>query len=573
MKFKINERVPLYTVVATCLTVSTAFIDPINLPKLMVLVLGTSVIVFSWFFEKSFPSRFENKLPILIIVLFISGLTLAALASNQNVMRTLLGTNGRNNGFISYLCLAIILFEGINFGKRGQSDRVIRMFALVGLLLGLYGFMQMNRADFFHFVYGGNPIILTLGNEDFSSLILTLTVLASIYAMLETNKDLWKIAYGISAIFQIWIIININTAQSKLALTSGLLIFTIIFNLLKKRIDTKTKLLISFPVLLVIFSVVIGFFGRGPLSTINSNLRNFRSRVYHWQEAWYMFKARPITGIGLDSYGQYQPYYKVMTAEGTPDTYSDNAHNVFMQLLATGGLVLILTFLLLVFFIFYRHIISLKSRNLPRVLVAFESSFLIIFLAHLIVGIDNLGLAVCFWFFSGLIIGGSYIKEPLKNINSQNKEMVKDKFHRVLPKAFKYTLAPLIFISMMVTMSEVRAHLAISQILITNGQIKVNANDTERIFKTAMMSQNPDLRLVSIRTLYTLGSFEKGFEIASDSIKRFPRDLPTLDAIAIYYEQIKEYKKALRVRQKMVYLDPLSDVLKQKLSDVEKLIQ
>ena len=572
MKTKLRDRVLLITVYATCLVVTTNFIDPINLPKLLVLTIGTTLLLITSFFDKKKSEIFSIKSINFISSFFIFFLIISGLLSNQNLNRTLIGNYGRNNGLISYFCLIIIFLYASNYSRRNESSLVIRNFSILGAVLSLYGVIQMNRADFFHFVYGGNPIILTVGNEDFSSLLLSLTVIASIFSAIHSKSDVNRFLYSINAIFQTWIIININTAQSKLAIASSVVCFYISYIYLKmgnRRKFIQIFMGVSFISILVVF---FGFKGRGPLATINSNLRNFLSRYYHWVEGWKMFKANPIHGIGLDSYGDYQPFYRVLQADGQPDSYSNNAHNIFIQLLSTGGLILASAFLLLVIFVLFRAITIFRLKNTDPELSSFFLSFCVIFLIHLVVGIDNLGLAIWFWFIAGLLVGQSYKKReqklPSKRTLIKSVAIQSSIYSKISLTIFTSLMAVFfVFVS-----RESIAHLQISNKLITKNQIRVSNADSNDVYRIAMKSQDPDLRLVSVKVLYSLNAMELGLKLALDSYKISPRNLSNLDAISLYYESKKDYQNAIRYRKIMVTLDPLSSVLKQKLDDDTKLL-
>jgi O-antigen ligase len=61
----------------------------------------------------------------------------------------------------------------------------------------------------------------------------------------------------------------------------------------------------------------------------------FYSRGWIWRDAWSMFKAHPVTGVGLGAFGTVYPTF----------TESDNAlsvteaHNDYLQILSDGGLI------------------------------------------------------------------------------------------------------------------------------------------------------------------------------------------------------------------------------------------
>ena len=117
-----------------------------------------------------------------------------------------------------------------------------------------------------------------------------------------------------------------------------------------------------------------------------------------------MFKEYPIFGVGIDRFGEYYRQYAVQN-QVVQGQVTDNAHSVYMQLLATGGLVTFVPYLLLILFISFIGFKALVITSGPAKLrIGGIYGIWIGTLAVNLVAIDNLGVAVWFWITGGVLV-------------------------------------------------------------------------------------------------------------------------------------------------------------------------
>jgi hypothetical protein len=152
---------------------------------------------------------------------------------------------------------------------------------------------------------------------------------------------------------------------------------------------------------------ILGMLQIGPLSSVLYK-DSLSVRGYYWRAAVDMFISNPLTGVGLDRYGAFFKEYREV---GYPLKYgyeitSSNAHNVFLQFFSTGGIFLGVSYLSLVFFIFYIGFKSVKnsSGDLRALQLAMLSAW-IGFQAQSIISIDNIGISIWGWVLGGSILG------------------------------------------------------------------------------------------------------------------------------------------------------------------------
>jgi hypothetical protein len=140
-----------------------------------------------------------------------------------------------------------------------------------------------------------------------------------------------------------------------------------------------------------------------------------------------MFKDHPIFGVGIDRFGEYYRQYAVQN-QYVQGQITDNAHSVYMQLLATGGLLLFLPYLFLVLFITFIGLKTLfKVQGKDKLKVSGLMGIWLGTVAVNVVTIDNLGVGVWFWITGGVII----------SISIGNSQLVSGSDSKVSAKANK----------------------------------------------------------------------------------------------------------------------------------------
>jgi len=169
------------------------------------------------------------------------------------------------------------------------------------------------------------------------------------------------------------------------------------------------------PIIGVAAGVVLTAIG-APIALAVINIGPFASRLYqgtlnnrldYWAAAINMYKSNPLLGVGIDRYGENYREFAVQD-QYVQGMFSTNAHNVYLHILGTGGLTLFIPYALLLAFITW---LALKSvKNASKELRVMAGTYLGIWLAFLIlnaVTIDNLGVGIWLWIFAGIIIARS----------------------------------------------------------------------------------------------------------------------------------------------------------------------
>lgn len=119
-----------------------------------------------------------------------------------------------------------------------------------------------------------------------------------------------------------------------------------------------------------------------------------------------MGKSNPFIGVGFDGYGDYYRQFrsaKAMVFPGTK-TVSNAAHNVLIDIFASGGFLLLALYLGLIVLVTYSAFRIIRHFNDFNWLFSAIFSAWVGYQLQTIVSINQLGIAIWGWVFGGLII-------------------------------------------------------------------------------------------------------------------------------------------------------------------------
>ena len=133
--------------------------------------------------------------------------------------------------------------------------------------------------------------------------------------------------------------------------------------------------------------------------------------------------THPIFGVGLDGYGSW--YRRARTPQALittgVDTTTNAAHNVYIDIFASGGFPLLFLYSVLNVFVIRSIIRLFKHSRVFDVTGVLLSAVWICYQAQSIISINQIGLAIWGWIFGALIIG----YESSRNSNFQAGKIVK----------------------------------------------------------------------------------------------------------------------------------------------------
>jgi hypothetical protein len=443
----------------------------------------------------------------------------------------------------------------IKFYEYEKTKIYYPILALSSIFVG-YGYLQGTGQDFISWNNPYNSIILTFGNPNYASAMLS--ILAAILVGASADR-LVKIQVRavmiLVAFFMLIIIRNSDSRQGLIAFSIAVLVQVCFILYFKRRIFGQIAIAFAGVVLSLI---VLAMLQIGPLVDLVYK-QSVSIRGYYWRAAIEMFRNNPIFGVGIDRYGEYFKEYREVSYSLTYgfEITSSNAHSVPLQLLATGGIFVGLTYLLLTIYIFFagiRAIMLVKSEHRGQMIAVFSGW--IAFQAQSVISIDNIGLTIWGWILGGIIIASYQKIKGYDGATGVNNRVDSSLTTTLTRQLISYLL---IFAVIILCSFPYRGEV----LALKNRSTYNPAVDSNRALTADYGQQMEKLNLVepnhrfwSANYLITSGSEELGFKILNDLIIYDPRNLNYLNAMAGYLEQKKQFGEAIKFRIEVEKYDP-----------------
>jgi O-antigen ligase len=529
--------------------------DPFNSPKMwLLMLLAASLAGYILFFNFGKVNSRYFTLVIGILGAFISSCLIATFASSDIVV-SMFGESQRRNGFITYLSLVVLFIALVCYLEYEHLQRLTVILGVTSVLLVIYGFMQYFGNDFVSWNNPYNRVIVTAGNPNFSAAIFAiLCTFFSVNFMCNFNKNVSLSTFfslGISVLLFINIL-NTQARQGILAYVAGIAIALLLFAYAKNRI---LGLIVGTLLTFIGFFVVQGVLNSGPLRDFLYK-ETVSIRGYYWRTGIEMFKANPLTGVGLDNYGGFFNFYRDVSfpLKYGFEVMSNNAHNTFIQMFATGGIFVGTSYIVLQMAIAFVALKALKvcERERQKQLIVLFASW-ITFQAQSLVSIDNIAISIWGWVFGAALFGLS-IKEFSRNTSGKTYPNSK-KEPQIIITSFVTFLTALVFCSFLYR-AETNMYFLRS---IYSSQ--VNQQVDNRLLPSAQkMLELPflDAEYQAQVGFYlaTSGYLDEGLKVLKDNIEKHPNSNNSFNIIANIYESVGQPKEAIAYRLVIRKMNP-----------------
>jgi O-antigen ligase len=416
---KINQiniwisRIILLAFVLTSLAIAPAVsFDPFNPPKLLVLatfsgaILGLIVLLLN----KEFLNKYLG--PIIFSLLLIFSIGISTLLSNQDFTTTFYGVGGRNTGVLAYCSLIILFLASVITSSEDFTLKLAKCVGFVGILTILYSWLQILNVD-------PSPwkeeswIMSFFANPNFVSSFLGMSTAPAFATIFESTKFNLK-----KYLYIIYIFVCILTIKETYSLqgfiVTGIVIASVIyFKLNSVEKFLKLRKLYMFLVFLIFFWLVLDILQKTPGESILYKA-SVSSRGDFWRAAWQMGLDKPYFGWGLDSFRDrftlYRDYDQAVGGEG--HQLGEIAHNVFLDLFVGGGFILLIVYILLLLYTFYKVKSYILQPSQYKIGFVTVFSIFVSYIAQSVISANHLGLAVLGWICLGALVG--YKKSDLE---------------------------------------------------------------------------------------------------------------------------------------------------------------
>ncbi len=382
--------------------------DPVNVPKLFSLgVVASASFAVAVLFK--FQMMMKSRITVTLVLIFAIFSFITLFTSESPFTQSLYGVYGRNNGFITYLFLILILLSALTLRNPSNYLKLTYGILLAGGVNLIYCSWVLIFGDFLSWVNPYGNILGTFGNPNFigSFLGMCFGVLCTFIFSPGSNRKLKLFASCL--IPPLLLVIYLSRAiQGRVLAVMGFCI-VIFFWLRFSKFNKAILFAYSFSISIIGSFALAGAFQKGPLSELIYK-RSVSLRGQYWLSGWNTGVENPWNGAGFDALGDWYRRMRDQRALELPgiDTVVNAAHNVPLDIFAFGGWPLFISYLVLFGYI---GIVCLRFiANMRK----FDTTFIALFVAWIsyqmqsIISINQIGLATWGWVLSGALIG--YVK-------------------------------------------------------------------------------------------------------------------------------------------------------------------
>jgi O-antigen ligase len=545
----------LFTACLMTLFVNPKLADPFNAPKLYLLICGTIILLgFLIFGGDNFVKSRDTST--IMVIIFICAIGIAVLLTDVKY-QALFGDSLRQTGFIAYFGFAVYLLTVYKFFRFDSKQDFYIAIGAVGSTLAVYGIVQYSGNDPFPWINQYNPIITTLGNPNYSAALMAILATLSFSFIFDRQIVAWQRIFFLMLTLGLVVTIYLSDArQGLLSLAIGIGFFISLKLLKKNTVFGSISLLGLFSVSIL---AVAGILQKGPLERFLYK-DSVSLRGHYWRAGLKMFKENIFSGVGIDSYGNYFRLYRDSNfpVRYGYDLTSNNAHNVPIQLFATGGILVGLSYLAIILLIIYYFIKGFKrlgGSELNMLCGAFAAW--LAFQSQSIVSIDNIGLTIWGWVLGGLILGLT------KTDNRESPALGSKSKHQIVKSPTTLAIRPVATGAALLLALILVAKLTQSESLIF--KIRGDLNYSASNQSTALTELNsiiedpfaqPWYKATSADTLYQLGLKAQAIESMERILKIDQTNPVYLNTLASMYENTNDFEKSINLRIKSSKYDP-----------------
>jgi O-antigen ligase len=396
----IGKIISLGTILTCVLVTPQLALDPINLPKMVVLAITAGVALGMLFSVRSSITKNGSKAMLYLFFGFQATLFVSVVFSRQNLAQGIFGTHGRNTGLVTYFSFMILLFVAFHISNQKELKRFVKTLYIAGLLSTAYGLIQFLGFDPAGWDIYASPIVGFLGNSDFQSAFLAIFATVAFSQGVLSAGNRWP-NFAI-ATFAMLITFLTQAKQGLVAFILGASIVILVIAI-KKNWKVVTGLYLV-GAASGITLIALGLRDFGPVGHIIYK-SSLEARFYYWQAAIRAFKDNFLFGVGLDAFGDYYGRYRTVEAVAWNTQPTNAAHNIYLDYAANGGIFFLVLNLILVGWVIKSFIlVVVRDRNFNSEFIALFSGW-VAFQAQSLISINQIGLAVWNWVISGLLIG------------------------------------------------------------------------------------------------------------------------------------------------------------------------
>jgi O-antigen ligase len=379
--------------------------DPVNVGKMVLSVgIGFSLLALALRFGITHLNSHYRSTVLAAILFGLAGL-FTSLFSAAPFVQNFYGVFGRNTGLLTYFGLIGIFVGSLLVTQKVIFEKIVKGLIVAGVLNVFFSALELSGTNIFGFnnIYG--EILGTFGNPNFISSFLGIFISVMLAYTLGGNFNVWiklfSVAIAIGAFYEV---VTSKSIQGIVVTAIGLTYI----GFLTIRSQMKNS---GFQFAYLIGAAtasgfaVAGALQIGPLTSLIYK-GSVSLRGEYWRAGITAALDHPFTGVGFDNYGDW--YRRTRSASAMivpgPDTVTNSAHNVNIDIFSYGGFPVLIPYL----FLLAAAAIAIlrfirRTKKYDPVFAAISVGWFC-YQAQAIISINQIGLAVWGWALTGLVI-------------------------------------------------------------------------------------------------------------------------------------------------------------------------
>jgi O-antigen ligase len=393
--------------------------DPVNVTKFLILgAVATSALALI-IFRGNIWIWNNFRIQVLLVLIFAIFSVSAVVFSDSPVTQNLYGVYGRNTGLLTYLFLATLTIAAMSLTSISSLNKLFLGLVVTGVVNVLYSIWAVLFGDFIQWNNPYGNILGLFGNPNFIGAFLGIWISSTFGYFMFSKTSMWKkfavlgfLLLGAYAVYKS------HAVQGVVVTLAGVLVVGFLYI----RSRTQGNALLSFYSLLVVTAgtfAILGALQKGPLTSLIYKT-SVSLRGAYWNAGISMGMEHPFTGVGMDSYGDwYRPSRSIVAATTTPgpNTVTNSAHNVPLDVFSYGGFPLLISYLAVMGIGVVSILAGIKLTRKYDPLFTGLTVAWIGYQIQSIISINQIGLAVWGWVLTGAL--ASYVK-----LMKKDKELV-----------------------------------------------------------------------------------------------------------------------------------------------------
>jgi pentatricopeptide repeat protein len=283
-------------------------------------------------------------------------------------------------------------------------------------IVALYGIIQYYPNVFKIELFNSGPgrILSTLGNPAYVSIVLLFGICIALYLSFSSKEKNWKYFYWAIAVIQFFAFTLTEIRGAYLGLVGGLIVAGILRVITSKSKKVKTYSA-GFVIIILIGLSILFISGKdlsknsipiiSRLSAISLESSTSITRLIGWKSSLNGFSENPILGVGPENFGvvfnkYFDPLFYTYAAR---EPFFDRAHNHFLDLLSTVGTLGLVSYLLLIFAIYWYLYRGYKNEKLLKKEFQLFAGIFVAYFIHLFFVFDDINSLLIFFGIIGFL--------------------------------------------------------------------------------------------------------------------------------------------------------------------------